>query len=78
MGTELRKNKTKLRSMPSGGYIWVHHLDTVTRAWQTAKAELTTTSAKLTRPMDPLAQGWGTKILEGHSPAEYSSNPEKP
>ncbi len=26
----------------------------------------------------PLAQGWGTLILEGHSPAEFSSNPEKP
>ncbi len=24
-----------------------------------------------------LAQGWGTLILEGHSPAEFSSNPEK-
>ncbi len=23
-------------------------------------------------------QGWGTLILEGHSPAEFSSNPEKP
>ncbi len=26
----------------------------------------------------PLHQGWGTLILEGHSPAEFSSNPEKP
>ncbi len=26
----------------------------------------------------PLDQGWGTLILEGHSPAEFSSNPEKP
>ncbi len=25
-----------------------------------------------------LKQGWGTLILEGHSPAEFSSNPEKP
>ncbi len=25
-----------------------------------------------------LNQGWGTLILEGHSPAEFSSNPEKP
>ncbi len=24
-----------------------------------------------------LEQGWGTLILEGHSPAEFSSNPEK-
>ncbi len=25
---------------------------------------------------DNLCQGWGTLILEGHSPAEFSSNPE--
>jgi len=28
--------------------------------------------------MQFLGQGWGTLILEGHSPAEFSYNPEKP
>ncbi len=29
-------------------------------------------------PIEHLWQGWETLILEGHSPAEFSSNPEKP
>ncbi len=30
-----------------------------------------------TEPILPICQGWGVLILEGHSPAEFSSNAEK-
>ncbi len=36
------------------------------------------TSISHRRMLYVLHQGWGTLILEGHSPAEFSSNPEKP